>query len=605
MTIKKGCRYLDIRLEKYGSEYYSHHGMLGASLTEMVEDIKKYIDIISGEIIIIKLSEFIDITQIDLQRIYEIIMINFEEYIADSKSHRYDIFKDNIGTLINDNDIRIVIFIDKSSIIQVNEDITDQYDRFFYDSRRYLVGDDELRIKTKGKKKKNGKKHKQQEEEEQEQEELTTQTIISNTLLQLTKGWDIDRKINQIFWDVNIENPSQLNKYISENYDSFLSVHTEFIPTLKTAIDSYSKIYFANIIIIDFMEYLPMDYIMILFINYNNCNDLQFGKSNNDCPKLTKLSKSYKTSDILSPSCEFSDELINICPRSCGLCNQWISGVPGSSCNSSLDCNGPIYKMTAELYPEDAMSVCHFVDDSASWVNSADDKKGFCLSPFPQESCGVVDFLITNIDESNIQSCDSPCIEDYECLSGYCSSRDGICLSIDTPKPTPYPTPKQGYFDHIHSNAAHDLIDFIGPMRNNENCPSLSDCMNDEFYINSLTSFGIIPIIIGSCLLGIYFCCCFIFCAWSDWAKYTFCRCLDKPNKKYPWLKWVFVVVLFAVMGVITWQCVEGLQANAAMHDHLFDTSPNAVSFKTEVFASSTNKHFSMSSLRNALFVFF
>eukprot|EP01083_Nonionella_stella_P316887 1151394_1 len=538
-----GCRYLDVRLEKSGSEYYAHHGMLGASLTYILADITKYMSMMHGEIILIHLSEFIEINASDLDVIYYQILSSLGSFMADSANTAYDISTDTITELVTHNGIQIIVFIETNGL----RSESGRYDTFFFNAQDYLVGDDELRINPRGK-----RQPVEQATTEAPQQPLSTQTLISNTLFQLTAGWNHDANMNLIYWDVNIEHPLQTIQYIT-NYDSFFVVHNEFIRTLRSTIAQYPKVYFGNIIIIDFVEDLSTDEIMILIMNYARCTDRKWGATKHDCPQLSALSKLYKTSGV-STACQLNQELQEMCPRSCGLCDAWISGVPNTPCTTASDCDSAIYTATRALY--DVNVSCN---------------EGICLSPFAQAGCTVTDVYIADINE-----CDSRCLFDYECESATCSSSDSICLvdmeTLIAEEPTQNPTPMQCYCDHVYSTSAAEFRESVAPYR------------DEDDYFASLTGFALIPIIIGSCLLGIYCCCCFLFCAWGDWSKYTFCRCLDDLNGKYCWFKWIFAVLLFIVLIIMTWQCIEGLQANTSMHNHLFYTTPSQpVSFKSEV----------------------
>eukprot|EP01084_Bolivina_argentea_P124027 219788_1 len=105
-----GSRFLDIRLEKHvpSGEIYAHHGLLGATLIDMLADIKAYLSGSQGDdIIILSFNDFININaDTDVFTVFATELGSFMKTTS-----QYDIAADNIDTL----GINIIPFFDGAS----------------------------------------------------------------------------------------------------------------------------------------------------------------------------------------------------------------------------------------------------------------------------------------------------------------------------------------------------------------------------------------------------------------------------------------------------------------------------------------------------------
>merc|ERR1719242_2717360 len=345
-------------------------------------------------------------------------------------------------------------------------------------------------------------------------------------------------------------------------------------------IEKYGKIFFGNILAVDFVEKSnAVDQVIALNYNYNSCRDTNWGDGTTDCPELTDLSRAYKYSDI-SAACLVDSSLNSTCARSCGYC-EWITGVPGGNCTTDSDCDSGIYAAT--LGTDGTCMTDTTVLDFTG-------EEAFCLAPYASEDCGTIGSDECSDDVSTLDGCDGYCAEDFQCEGGYCNTATGLCLTVTTPAPSPEPEDNQCYCPQVTSDEAIEFRDQIEWLRPGEpdgeysftfsECQSLSECndvLDENPYVKSVVGFIVVPLI-ASIVMILGYCCCS--CAWvccQHGSKRKCCCCIGDPEDSLcaRWCPSIFLVLLLC--GVV-WACIQGIMANSAMHDHIFSDEESSVS---------------------------
>ena len=238
----------------------------------------------------------------------------------------------------------------------------------------------------------------------------TASDVTSIVLAQLINERETS-KIHQIFYTLNIDKQSDFTKY-SNIYRDYQDYNADLAVTLPNQINTYPKLFFGNIILVDFVQIsTAVDQAILLNYNYNNCRD-----ASDTCAADTNLARDYKDSAI-SQDCVNDNSLTTSCARSCGSCS-WISGAPGSiDCTTS--CSNDIYSDAGVT-----SGTCYDPTlDESSFIGSSN----FCLSPFPQEDCGTISTDQCSDDGSVEEDCTEYCADNYQCASGYCNTALGQC----------------------------------------------------------------------------------------------------------------------------------------------------------------------------------
>ncbi len=245
--------------------------------------------------------------------------------------------------------------------------------------------------------------------------------IIAGVLGQLVNAWDSSRangQINQIYYTLNIDGISALSTK-SSLFPSYLEYNADLAVTLPNTINKYPKLYFGNIIIVDFIEASSVvDEVVILNYNYLNCrDDVANWNDAMDCSVATDLPRDYKTSG-LSTACDGDTGLQGNCERSCGTCT-WLTGAPGSQCSSDADCSSGIYTDVLG-----GNGVCF--TRQADW-DTFISEPSFCLAPYHIDNCGTISSDTCSNEGTTTLGCTEFCNADFQCTSGYCNAQSGVC----------------------------------------------------------------------------------------------------------------------------------------------------------------------------------
>eukprot|EP01084_Bolivina_argentea_P056197 102888_1 len=354
--LNSGSRFLDIRLEKRIGTVYAHHGLLGAKLTDMLADIKSYLDSPNNDkkdIIILSFSDFINITPVE--DVFDMVENSLGLYMK--RVNEYNILMDSISDLLAKN-INVIPIFDGYT---TNE---------FIQNSNILVGNETL--------------------------SAIADNVISNVLVQLSNAWDTSYTtgaMNQIFYALDVTNTNALIQF-SNLYDSYKEFNADFMLTLHDTIQSYKqRVYFGNIIITDFIqESTVTDQVIQLNYQYLSCRDDVLNFRN--CAVMSDLPNTYQY---------WWDNVCDnhLCPRSCGNCNV-LSGFPGDDDCSFDDCDSDMFISATGKNGE-----C-FHQNASEWQSEL----SFCLVPFPNENL-----------------CTPYCSDDYQCTSGYCHIKRGVCLN--------------------------------------------------------------------------------------------------------------------------------------------------------------------------------
>lgn len=247
----------------------------------------------------------------------------------------------------------------------------------------------------------------------------TTADIVSGNLNQLINDRD-PQLIHQMYYGLTITKPSQFTKFSNQFTEGFLEYNADLITTLPNQINTYDKLFFGNLILVDFVQASnAIDIGIDLNLFYSECNDDT--SASLTCAADTSLSRDYKTSGT-SPDCVTDPSLETNCERSCGSCpSPSTLGSPGSTCTDSSSCNSAIYDAAGTS----STNLCKQpTSDEEPFIGS----DNFCLSPFALADCGTISSdTCANDDTATDTSCTSYCSDNFQCESGYCNSAIGQC----------------------------------------------------------------------------------------------------------------------------------------------------------------------------------
>ncbi|ETO24791.1 ABC transporter B family protein, partial [Reticulomyxa filosa] len=301
-----------------------------------------------------------------------------------------------------------------------------------------------------------------------------------------------------------------------------------------------------------------------------------------------------------------------VCPRSCGLC-PYAKGGPGSSCESSNDCNNAYYR----AYLGAGQNGTCFVATKKQqyYIPEA----SFCVSANAFETCQSIkqtecdefrDYLYGN--GSNI-TCNQ-CTSNFDCLSSYCSSTLYICaIATEITFRTPAPTTSNNHYSFVESTWARQFRDQIAWLRPgdangqysfafNNWCTSQASCIK---LLNKNVSF--IPFLfyvifirdkntytfcihISILMYFLYSLCCLPWCVCDRCPKKCCCRsCLGDPSES-AYRKRGPLVALGISLCFVIWGCSEGIYGNGKLHSDLFGKSDSFRNVTFDMFDTFINK---------------
>ena len=319
----------------------------------------------------------------------------------------------SIGDLINIDNIQIILFTDEDpsgSGSYANA-------KYFYDAQTYLfipTGDniDNTSLSTNN--------------------SLifgsldTVSDVRAFVLGNIRYGWP-DDMLNVIYWTLDI-GASFTEQHIYSSMQQFSSlINNDF----HSVINKYHKLWFANIILVDFLEISDiMEHILLLNYQYANCRAALWGNNATSCPTLTALSSEF-ANDEVSQLCEINTNLQNDswCPRSCGVCPSRFSTERnvGDDCSENEDCNGVLYQF---YDTDDGEGECFQNPNTERSLDNIP-QQSFCLSLNALSSC-------TNYEQSDkcyngttkdvdTSMCGGYCSANWQCVDGFCNTEYSIC----------------------------------------------------------------------------------------------------------------------------------------------------------------------------------
>ena len=594
--LMSGIRFLDLQFEFDGiSTYYGHNGIYGLTVQQVLDDINQFIisqiDNMPNEIIILYLNDFTTRLNLsndneELQNLFDIIIQHsIGSYII--KSNVYDIKSENIKSLTSNNK-HIIIFSDKFPTS------TDTFNDWFYSSNEYF----------------NIALNPDQYEKPNITDTLSeSQSIILNNL---RYGWN-KNTLNLIYW-IPLLSDIFHEKYLYLDYFVF---NAPFSQQLHPFINRYPKLWFANVLLANFIESSDIvQQAIVLNLKYSKCND----NYNYNCSTKTNLFNQFSDNNI-SPKCQNNVELSSQCIRSCGLCPiQSQYRYPGDKCITDSDCNGEIYN----IFTNKQIGICG--STPIIWNES------YCLSVSPQQSC-LKYFDTSSYDQcmdTNLSQCHESCAANYDCMDeGYCHSTYSVCMSYNLSDFTTFASsllfPLLRYWG-VASHDAASVLSNLEPLRpGNSSAPytsttgEQSDCNTDSGgevigcvfdnvavspYMTSVIGLMMIPLIL-SILLCVCYCCLWPWwCFCEDWSKENCChkccaKCYDENTKRCfcdkdplkcigtpedsPWIHWIPCVVLGIAVVISLWATIDGLVSNSEIHEVVFD-EPDSLQVSTDTF---------------------
>ena len=350
-----------------------------------------------------------------MQRIYELANDSgASSKLADSSMD--NIRSNTINDLLTDG-IQIIMFTDESQYLQA---CSMSYCDYFYDANEYLFNPDG-----------NGQNGNSTNSN-------SNVTVSSGDLDEISEvrafvignirfGWPSDR-LNLIYWKLDIGGQFT-EQFIYSGMEEFASgLNNEF----NSVINTYPKLWFANVIIVDYFENSAiMEQIIILNTQYQNCRDAKWGNNGTSCPEITDLPSKYST-DGISELCTIDTSLQDAsqCERSCGACDAGLlGGNPGDTCEDDGDCNADIYR---DIYGYSSFNgICFTRPDEQRYLDNVP-QESFCLSVDYQESCAnyVAQDKCSSDGETegpDLSSCDTKCTSNWQCQDGFCNTAYGAC----------------------------------------------------------------------------------------------------------------------------------------------------------------------------------
>ncbi|WP_153766862.1 hypothetical protein [Endozoicomonas sp. OPT23] len=82
--LKSGIRYLDIRARMVNGTLYTAHGLLGATIADMLDEIRRFLDEHPKEVVIFDIQELLGMSQQDIDQLYTLLNKYFAGQIAPS-----------------------------------------------------------------------------------------------------------------------------------------------------------------------------------------------------------------------------------------------------------------------------------------------------------------------------------------------------------------------------------------------------------------------------------------------------------------------------------------------------------------------------------------
>jgi len=382
--LRNGVRFLDLPLEYHSAsnQYYAYNGIYGRSLSEMVTDIASFLTTIgTQELVLLYLRNFIHDGSI-AERPNQLMNL-MDAFATDSvlaskmaNSSIHNIRRRSIGDLINTDGVQLIVFTDEYP--------ADPYDRtqLFYDAQTYLFratgnqGDLTSNSSTTASPSGNFS-----DAVFGQLDEISE--VRSFIVDHLRDGWPADR-LNLIYWKLDI-GATFTEQHIYSGMQQFA---TGLNNELNAVLNSYPKLYFANIVVADFFSATDlMQQILLLNYHYFTCKDAMWGNNVSSCPSLTDLDSKYFT-DAISPLCTINSNLQSdaYCRRSCGSCPAQLQQEknPGDSCTVDADCNGILY--TSDYGFSSDQGTCFVRPDSQRYRDNVQ-QTSFCLAVDAQASC--------------------------------------------------------------------------------------------------------------------------------------------------------------------------------------------------------------------------
>eukprot|EP01084_Bolivina_argentea_P297112 511792_1 len=430
-------------------------------------------------------------------------------------------------------------------------------------------------------------------------------TYITSTL---RYGWPIN-KLNIIHWTLDIAPNGPFTQVI--DYASFYYYNIPLSVELNTFIQTYPKLRFGNVILVDFIEASDVvEQTILLNYAYFQCLDIA-----TDCPIQTSLATQFKY-EYMSPICDplNNNNLDTQCQRSCGLCSL-LTNIPNSNCTSSNDCNSILYN----VYGSGNYNGQCFIRSKSEEKYIL--KESFCLSISDgYNSCANYEGNdICNINNEDNYECDNYCSSDYQCMDGYCNTQYSICMTLNSYSITDNDNINNittvlsdNKYNKVISDTADRYRVEVAVFRSGDpnagyefNDPNCSNAISYECisavreanpYIDS-----VIGLILVMIIFSIIFCFCFSFCC-PCWCCcdvcYKNCCCtpvygkIEKKDWNSKYKEWGAIVALAIVLLIIFAFTIEGVVRNEKLHSHVFDASDgdSFVAVTDRVFDDIENK---------------
>eukprot|EP00485_Elphidium_margaritaceum_P005965 CAMPEP_0202698458 /NCGR_PEP_ID=MMETSP1385-20130828/11733_1 /ASSEMBLY_ACC=CAM_ASM_000861 /TAXON_ID=933848 /ORGANISM="Elphidium margaritaceum" /LENGTH=1300 /DNA_ID=CAMNT_0049355181 /DNA_START=47 /DNA_END=3949 /DNA_ORIENTATION=+ len=552
--LNAGARFLDIRLEKKNSNsvIYAHHGLLGATIDSILSDIVSFLQTSNGkEIIVLHLNNFVNMAAADVDAVFDLIATTLSDYVALESSYA---LSDAMATVLAAGSNVIPIYDQATTHLHVKS------------AASTLTGT--------------------------ATESASSSDVIASVLDQLRNSWDVT-KANVVYYALSIGTVSDYTSF-KRHYANYVEYNAELALTLPNTIRNYPKLYFGNMLVVDFVQASTVvDEAVLLNANYAACRDTNSAAV---CAASTNLARDYK-SDGISADCVGDSQLLSDCARACGVC-EWLAGAPGDACNgATVVCDNAVYATAMGAIGSNG--VCYLPEDEQqAFIGTLP----FCLAPFAHAECGTISSNTCSangtVEDVSDDDCDGFCSVNYQCVSGYCNSATGKCLSIATPAPTTTDAAeKECYCDQVTSDGAIEFrasIDGLRPgdpdgeyeLANPSQCSSVSTCnevLDESPYVKSLIGFILIPFAFSIVMFIVFGVCCCNWCCCPRCAKKRCCRCCVGDPNASPTRKWLPVAIMAAVLITILWACIQGAVHNSKMHDHIFAADAEDGSVRTEI----------------------
>eukprot|EP01084_Bolivina_argentea_P115394 205214_1 len=582
--LNSGVRFLDLQFlhDNRTDSFYAYNGLLGRTITDIITDITDFLtNTGTEELILIYLHDFLysqSIAYLDAQWSALLDTFATDTFISTvlSDSNTNDIRSRTMNELIHTDGVQIIIFTDRYPTTSYSND------HYFYDANTYLF------LPTDAQGASNATTTFVQGQLD------SVSDVRSFVISNLRYGWPDDR-LNVIYWTLDIGS-SFTEQHV---YTSMMDFSSRLNNELNNVLNTYDKLWFANVIIVDFFEISDvMEQLLLLNHDYAGCRDSIWGNNVTGCPALTDLNSKYSVSGT-SPMCEINTALQTDCERSCGVCPSTTGGNPGDSCTSNADCNGVLYG-----YYADSVGEC-FSRPNTTRARDNIHLESFCLTVDAQTSCAnkEISDKCGNETASDISSCDQYCSADWQCQDGYCNPEYSVCMTLLESSTTTEP-PVSGSdqrYDFLISEGAEQMLSDVAMFRPgdyqaapgvdgmaNVQCDSpgpdcLMSAMDANPYLASLVGFAIIPFFMALTLCLCYSaCCCPCWCCCDKCAKKCCCchLCMRNPRKdpEFAWRQYPPLVLIVISLIIVIWACIEGIVNNGEMHDHLFGER-NSVAF--------------------------